>query len=79
MKPDKSDISCSYSCYAILNAPDSFFDLIASVYISWLIHGTVTLSLLAYAFLSLFKGDLKDPRKTYSYRAIPGSSLIPII
>jgi hypothetical protein len=76
MKPDKSDVSGSFSSNAILNAPDSFFDLIAPVYRSWLVHGTVTLSLLACAFLPLFKGGLKDPSKTDSYRAIAGASLL---
>ena len=76
MKPDKSDVSSSFSSNAILNAPDSFFNLQAPVYRSWLVHGTVTLSLLACAFLPLFKGGLKDPSKTDSYRAIAGASLI---
>ena len=39
-------------------------------------HGTDTLSLLASAFLPLFKGGLKDPANTDSYRAIAGSSLL---
>ena len=39
-------------------------------------HGTVTLSLLACAFLPLLKSSLKDPADTGSYRAIAGSSLI---
>ena len=76
MRPDKADVSGSFSSNDILNAPDIFFDLIAPVYRSWLIHGTVTLSLLACAFLPLFKGGLKDPSKTDSYRAIAGASLI---
>ena len=36
----------------------------------------MTLSLLACAFLPLFKGGLKDPDNTDSYRAIAGSSLL---
>ena len=76
MKTDKPDASGSLSSNAILNAPDSFFDLLAPVYRSWLVHGTVTLSLLACAFLPLFKGGLKDPSKTDSYRAIAGASLL---
>ena len=76
MKPKKSDISGSYTSEAILNAPDIFFDHLALVYRSWLLHGTVTLSLLSCAFLPLFKGGLKDPSKTDSYRAIAGSSLL---
>ena len=76
MKPGKSDISGSYTSEAILNAPDIFFDLLALVYRSWLLHGNVTLSLLSCAFLPLFKGGLKDPANTDSYRAIAGSSLL---
>jgi hypothetical protein len=41
---------------------------------SCLVHGDVTSQLLRCAFLPLFKGGLKDPSKTDSYRAIAGSS-----
>jgi hypothetical protein len=75
MKPGKSDVSGSYTSDAILNAPDSFFNLIAMVYRSWIVHGSVTLSLLACAFLPLVKGR-KDPAKTDSYRAIASSALL---
>ena len=53
---------------------DFFFDLTASVFRSWLTQGTVTLSMLSCAFLTLFKGGLKDPKSTHSWRA--GSSVI---
>merc|ERR1712013_546777 len=43
---------------------------------TFLLHGTVTLSLLACAFLPLLKSSLKDPSDPGSYRAIAGSSLI---
>ena len=76
MKPKTSDVSGSFTSDCILNAPDVFFVLIAKVFRSWLIHGTVTLSLLSCAFLPLFKGGLKDPVQTDSYRAIAGSSLL---
>ena len=76
MKPNKSDVSGSYTSNAILNAPDVFIDHLAKVYRSWLVHGTVTRSLLSCAFLPLFKGGLKDPANTDSYRAIAGSSLL---
>ena len=46
------------------------------MYRSWLIHGTVTTSLLACAFLPLLKNALKDPADTGSYRAIAGSSIL---
>ena len=75
MKPGKSDVSTSYTSDALINAPDTF-DLLALVFRSWLVHGTVSLSLLACAFLPLFKGGLKDPANTDSYRAIAGSSFL---
>ena len=76
MKPAKADVSESFTSEAVLHAPDSFFDLLALVFRSWMVHGTVTLSLLACAFLPLLKSRLKDPASTNSYRAIAGSSLL---
>ena len=76
MKPGKGDVSDSYTSDALLNVPDILFDQLAMVYRSWLIHGTVTLSLLACAFLPLLKNSLKNPAYTNSYRAIAGSSLL---
>ena len=73
MKPGKSDVSTSYTSDALINAPDTF-DLLALVFRSWLVHGTVSLSLLACAFLPLFRGGLKDPANNDSYRTIAGSS-----
>ena len=76
MKPGKGDVSEGYTSDAILNAPDILFDQLALVYRSWLLHGTVTTSLLACAFLPLLKNSLKNPAETNSYRAIAGSSLL---
>ena len=76
MKPAIADVSEGFTSDALLHAPDSMFDLLASVYRSWLVHGTVTLPLLACAFLPLLKSSLKDPADTNSYRAIAGSSLL---
>ena len=76
MKPGKGDVSESFTSDAILNAPDLLFDLLAAVFRSWLVHGTVTPSLLACAFLPLLKSSLKNPAEVKSYRAIAGSSLI---
>ena len=75
MKKNKGDVSGSYTSDAIRNAPDIFFDYLASVFRSWLFHGTVTRSLLACAFMPLLKNTLKDPAETKSYRAIAGSYL----
>ena len=76
MKAEKSDVSGGFTSDAILNAPDLMFDHLASVYWSWLIHGSVTPVLLACAFLLLLKNALKDPADTGSYRAIAGTSLL---
>ena len=71
----KGDVTGSYNSDMIKNCPDMFYELLAAVFRSWLIHGTVTRSFLACAFLPLVKG-LKDPSLTENYRAVAGSSLI---
>ena len=76
MKPSKSDVSGGYTSDALLHAPDSLFDILAGVFQSFLIHGTVTKTLLACAFLPLLKGSLKNPEICDNYRAIAGSSQI---
>ena len=74
MKPGKVDVTGAYSSDVFLNAPDVLFDLLASVFRSYLVHGTVTLQILSCAFLPLFKGGLKNPESLDSYRAIAGAS-----
>ena len=76
MKCGKGDVSGGYSSDAILNGPDVLFDQLAAVFRSWCVHGTVTPSLLACAFLPLLKSSLKNPADPASYRAITGSSII---
>jgi hypothetical protein len=76
LKLGKADVSEGFCSDAILNGPDILFDQLACVYRSWCVHGTVTPTLLACAFLPLLKSSLKDPADTGSYRAIAGSSLI---
>ena len=75
MKPCKGDVSGGYTSDALLHGPDILFDQLAAIFRSWLLHGTVCLSLLACAFMPLLKSSLKDPAATGSYRAIAGSSL----
>ena len=79
LRPKKSDISGGFTSDALLNSPDILFDMLAAVFQGWVIHGTVTPSLLACAFLPLIKSSTKDPADTASYRAIVGSSLIMIL
>ena len=79
MKKGKCDVSGSYTTDALKNAPDILYEHLASVYRSWLVHGTVSRPLLACAFLPLLKSSLKDPAETKSYRAIAGSSTLLIV
>ena len=76
LKPQKTDVSGSYVSDGLKNVPDMLYDQLASMFRSWLYHGSVTPSLLACSFLPLLKSSLKDPADTSSYRAIAGSSLI---
>ena len=59
-----------------MNGPDILYEKLVTVFRSWCVHGTVTPSLLACAFLPLLKSSLKNPADPGSYRAIAGSSLI---
>ena len=68
------DVTGAYLSDVFLNGPDILFDLLASVFQSFLIHGSVTPQILCCAFLPLFKGGLKNPEKFDSYRAIAGAS-----
>ena len=76
MKPGKSDVTGSFTSDVLLNGPDSLFESLAGIFRSFLVHGDVTLELLSCAFLPLFKGGLKNPHLSDSYRAIAGSSQI---
>ena len=75
LKPHKMDVSQGFSSDALLHGPDKLFGLLGLVFRSWLLHGTITKSVLACAFIPLVKGS-KDPAQSGSYRAIAGSSLL---
>ena len=74
LKPHKMDVSQGYSSDALLNGPDKLFNILASIFRSWLRHGTVTRQVLACAMIPLIKGS-KDPAMSESYRAIASNSL----
>ena len=76
LKPKKGDISGGFTSDALLNAPDIMFDKLATIFRSFLTHGTVSSLLLACCFLPLLKGSTKDPAEASSYSAIAGSSLV---
>ena len=48
MKKGKCDVSGSFTTDAIKNATDNFYEHLAAVYRSWLVHGTVSRPLLAW-------------------------------
>ena len=75
MKPHKMDVSQGFSSEVLLHAPDLLFGLLSLIFRDWLMHGTVTKSVLVCAFIPLLKPG-KDPACCDSYRAIAGSSLI---
>ena len=64
MKKVKADVSGSYNNDAIQLALDCLFEMLALVYRSFLVHGTVSRPLLAYAFMPLLKSSQKDPGNT---------------
>ena len=74
MKPRKTDVSGGFTSDCLLHGPDNLFEQLAAVFRGWMIHGTVTSSVLACAFLPLLKTQ-KPEAETSSYRAIAGSSL----
>ena len=76
MKKGKMDVSGSYGSDAIRHAPDRLYDMLAAIFRSWLVHGTVSQPLLACAFMPLLKSSQKNPAETKSYRAIAGSATI---
>ena len=75
LKPHEMDVSQGFSSDALLHAPDLLFSLTSLIFKSWLLHGTITKSVLACAFIPLVKAG-KDPALSGSYRAIAGSSLL---
>ena len=74
MKSGKADVTGAFSSDVFLNGPEILFELLASVFQSFLVHGTVTPQILCCAFMPLYKGGMKSPEKFDSYRAIAGAS-----
>ena len=74
MKAGKIDVSGSYFSDVFLNAPSTLFEILAAIFQSYLMHGTMTPEILYCSFTPLFKGGLKNPELFDSYRAIAGAS-----
>ena len=74
MKPGKIDVHQSYTSNVFQHAPPLLFDKLAAVFRSYLVHGTITLSVLTCSFMPLLKSARKDPAQFDSYRAVAGAS-----
>jgi hypothetical protein len=74
MKPAKIDVSQGYTSDVFRHAPPIFFEKLAAVFRSYLVHGTITLSALACSFMPILKSAKKDPTQFDSWRAVAGAS-----
>ena len=74
MKPGKVDVSTGYSSDFLLHAPPLLFEKLAAVFRSYLVHGSITLSILSCSLMPLLKSARKDPSQFDSYRAVAGAS-----
>jgi hypothetical protein len=75
LKPRKAYDSGGFTSDCLLHGPDILFQQLAAVSRGWVVHGTVTPSVLACTFMPLLKPK-KPLDETTSYQAIAGSSLI---
>ena len=74
MKPGKVDVSTGYSSDSLLHGPPILFEKLAAVFRSFLVHGSITLTILACSLMPLLKSARKDPSQFDSYRAVAGAS-----
>ena len=73
MNPGKLDVSSSYTSDVFRHGPKLLHEMLAGIFRSFLVHGTVPLPLLVCSFMPLLKGA-KNPAKFDSYRAVAGAS-----
>ena len=74
MKPGKIDVSQGYSSDIFKHVPPIMAKMLAAVFRSYLVHGTITISILACSFMPLLKSARKDATKFDSWRAVAGAS-----
>ena len=74
MRTGKIDVSQGYSSDVFSHAPPLLCQLLAAVFRSFLVHGTITVSILACSFMPLLKSARKDATKFDSWRAVAGAS-----
>ena len=74
MKSGKIDVSQGYSSDVFNHAPPLLCQVLAAVFKSFLVHGTITVSILTCSFMPLLKSVRKDRTKFDSWRAVAGAS-----
>ena len=74
MKAGKTDVTGGYASDVFRHAPEVLYEKLASVFRSYLTHGTITLSILSCSFMPLLKSARKDPTQFDSWRAVAGAS-----
>ena len=74
MKSGKIDVSQGYSSDVFSHAPPLLCQFLAAVFRSFLVHGTITVSILTCSFMPLLKSARKDATKFDSWRAVAGAS-----
>ena len=61
MKGGKIDVTQSYASDVFRHAPPLLCQKLATIFRSYLTHGTITISILSCAFMPLLKSARKDP------------------
>ena len=74
MKFGKTDVTSGYASDVFRHAPEVLLEKLASVFQSFLTHGTITLSILSCLFMPLLKSARKDPTQFDSWRAVAVAS-----
>ena len=73
MKAGRMDVSQSHSSDVFKSGPDLLYQHLASIFRSFLVHGTIPLAILVCAFMPLLKPK-KNAAKFDSWRAVAGAS-----
>ena len=74
MKGGKIDVSQGYSSNIFRHAPEVLCKKLATIFRSFLTHGTITLAILSCSFMPLLKSARKDQTQFDSWRAVAGAS-----
>ena len=76
LKKDKGDESGDFTSDCLMEAPDEFSEVLASLFRSYLTHGYISSKLLVCDLSTIVKDSNGDIASTKNYRAIAILSLI---